>query len=417
MIIAGYRFDGEALLARLVYRWHWHCLALLLLAVFGIVLLRNPFWLGDAMIRLMAPPDAVVTVDGRAWSPVMRAGHHRFVATMPDGRRSWSDITLMAGITTTVRLSGGITVSVRPIPPAAPGMSITSVMPDASGWRVVSQPLANGVTALPPQTMHIGSRSSARMVTIDAYRGLADQVHVAGTLVEALARDEPDIGLALTMRGWPAQRRPIDIADDVFRVVLAPDGATVALIQPLEGGEQLTLLTAREMLPVVAVPGSVTRITWQPQGHACVIQSVDAGQLSLTLVRVRPTIAAVTVAERSLASAGPLVPLAWSEDSLAWLGPDDSGASQVWRARLDTLVPQPLAPLDALAFTLAPDGTVRFVRRAAAGLEIGRMQAGVLEIEATVGAFAAESDLTALWHANELVIQAAGRAWLLTLGA
>jgi hypothetical protein len=375
MIIAGYRFDGEALLARLVYRWHWHCLALLLLAVFGIVLLRNPFWLGDAMIRLMAPPDAVVTVDGRAWSPVMRAGHHRFVATMPDGRRSWSDITLMAGITTTVRLSGGITVSVRPIPPAAPGMSITSVMPDASGWRVVSQPLANGVTALPPQTMHIGSRSSARMVTIDAYRGLADQVHVAGTLVEALARDEPDIGLALTMRGWPAQRRPIDIADDVFRVVLAPDGATVALIQPLEGGEQLTLLTAQEMLPVVAV------------------------------------------AERSLASAGPLVPLAWSEDSLAWLGPDDSGASQVWRARLDTLVPQPLAPLDALAFTLAPDGTVRFVRRAAAGLEIGRMQAGVLEIEATVGAFAAESDLTALWHANELVIQAAGRAWLLTLGA
>ena len=63
MIIAGYRFDGEALLARLVYRWHWHCLALLLLTVLAVLLSLNPFWFGDATVQLIAPPDAVVTVD------------------------------------------------------------------------------------------------------------------------------------------------------------------------------------------------------------------------------------------------------------------------------------------------------------------------------------------------------------------
>jgi hypothetical protein len=417
VIIAGYRFDGEALLARLVYRWHWHCLALLLLTVLAVLLSLNPFWFGDATVQLIAPPDAVVTVDGHPWSPVVRAGHRRFVATMPDGRRSWSDMTLVAGITTTVRLGGGIGVTVRPVPPAAPGMRITAVMPDAGGWRVVSQPAPDAATSLSQQTMYIGSESSSRMVTIDAYRGLADQAQVAGRLVEALARQEPDIGLALTVRGWTDHTRPIDIADDVSRVVLAPDGATVALIQPLDGGEQLTLLTPREVVPVVAVPGTIVRIIWQPQGAACAVYSIDAGRLALTLVRARPTVAAVTVGERASVPDGVAMPVAWTDDALWWLNPDDSGESQLWRAQLDALVPQQVAPFEALAFAMAPDGVVRFVRRAATGLEIGRMRAGVIEIEALVETVVMDTDLTALWRDDELVVQAAGRAWLLMLGA
>ncbi|MBU6332817.1 MAG: hypothetical protein KGS47_00320 [Chloroflexi bacterium] len=417
MIIAGYRFDGEALLARLVYRWHRHCLALLLLAALAVLLSLNPFWFGDTTIRLTAPPDAVVTVDGHPWSPVVRAGRRRFVATMPDGRRSWSDMTLVAGITTTVRLGGGIGVTVRPIPPAAPGLHIAAVMPDAGGWRVVSQPAPGAAPALPQQTMHIGSESSSRLVTIDAYRGLADQTQVAGRLVEALARQEPDIGLALTMRGWPGHTRPIDIADDVSRLVLAPDGATVALVQPLDGGEQLTLLTPREAVPVVAVPGTIVRIIWQPQGAACAVYSIDAGRLALTLVRARPTVAAVTVGERASMPDGVVMPATWTDDALWWLNLDDAGESQLWRAQLAALVPQRVAPLEALAFTMAPDGAVRFVRRAAAGLEIGRMRAGVIEIEAVVDTVVMGTDLTAFWRADELVVLAGGRAWLLMLGA
>lgn len=62
-------FNSRALLARVVYRWHWKLLLVALVLLGGCGLLSGtlpPVWRGQVALHIEANPEATVTVDGRA---------------------------------------------------------------------------------------------------------------------------------------------------------------------------------------------------------------------------------------------------------------------------------------------------------------------------------------------------------------
>jgi len=205
MNIAGYRINLDALLARIVYRWRGRALALAVLLISGTGLAAGiipPFWRQQATLAINAVSGATVTVDGQSWPRAIYAGGHAVQAAMPDGRRSWADITLRASQALTVTLPAGLAVPrERPLPPAAPGSHIERVWWADGTWRVQSvqnppptakdsqtQPAGITPTSQPGQVVAVSAQGMERLPTLDAYAGLADQVHVNSQLFEAVYR-------------------------------------------------------------------------------------------------------------------------------------------------------------------------------------------------------------------------------------
>jgi len=131
MNVAGYRFNLDALLARLVYRWRGRTILalLLLLALLGLGSgLIPPIWKGQVELRVTAAPGATVRVDGRTWPRQLYAGRHTILASLPDGRSAWTDVELSSGATLNLTLPPGlIEPRERALPPAAPGTHIAQV--------------------------------------------------------------------------------------------------------------------------------------------------------------------------------------------------------------------------------------------------------------------------------------------------
>ena len=75
---------------------------------------------------------ALATVDGQSWPRAIYAGAHAAQAAMPDGRRSWADITLRAS--QIVRVVIGNQSAVAPAVPA----------PDESRTYALAQPTPAG---------------------------------------------------------------------------------------------------------------------------------------------------------------------------------------------------------------------------------------------------------------------------------
>src|SRR5258706_5928829 len=100
MQIGAYRINLDALLARIIYRWRFRALGVVLLlsALFGVGSgLIPPLWKGRAELTLAAAPSAIVLLDGQRWPRPVYAGRHTIQAALPDGRRSWAGIDLQAG--------------------------------------------------------------------------------------------------------------------------------------------------------------------------------------------------------------------------------------------------------------------------------------------------------------------------------
>ncbi|HMO56330.1 MAG TPA: hypothetical protein PKC19_03165 [Roseiflexaceae bacterium] len=341
MILYGYRINFDALLARIVYRW-WAPLLLLLISALLLIALATDtiprFWQEPADLRVIADSATVISVDGREWPRPIYAGRHTISATASDGRSAWADIQLRSGEVLTITMPHGLAPpQVRPIPPAAPGMQIDSVWPVASGWRATYLPQPPDTPGIPTptigggQTIAINAWSMERLTTIDAYAGRADQLSVGEQIFEAIYRPSQrqleDEGI-LEIRGWQPVPLQIPLTQAPNLVRFAPDGTTLLISEPIAGGEQVSAITPDDRVPLVAVPGRAVRLTWQPQGDGVVVHSIADQRLSLTLVRLRSSIAVVTIAEYPAdTAAGALVPLTWRDNTLLWVAPDDRGVS------------------------------------------------------------------------------------------
>jgi hypothetical protein len=436
MPTAHYHINWDALLARIVYRWHWKFA--LGIALFGALAglatgLIPPVWRGTAALSVAAAPGALVEVDGRAWPRQLYAGKHTIAARLPDGRTAWADVMLRAGETLTVTLPPGLAPPVvRPLPVAAPGMTIERVEWVDGTWRARStaaaQPTAEadaGLSATPPpvssHTIAFGARGTERLSTIDAYGGLADQLQLDGRRLEAVYRPaERGFGGAdgaVEVRGWHKPFVTLPLSAELTLLRFAPDGAALLLGERTPGGgEQISIAVSGEArVPVVAVPGRVMRTAWSDDGRAVVLHSLLDERLSLTLVRLRPTIAAITIAETDAMYAAALAPLAWAPNRLLWISPDTAGEATLWEAPLDSLIPAALGRLDARALGIRDDGTLRMLWLEGERVVVGSFQNGMLIGQAIVPNLAPSDDLAGIWHGNEVLVQAGTGAWLVTV--
>lgn len=440
MIIAGYRINFDALLARLVYRWRYQALAVVVLALALGGLISGaipPFWRGRANLTISSARAATVLVDDLSWPRPIYAGAHHLQAMTPDGRRSWTDVTLESGAALTVTLPVGLpTPNERSVLPAAPGTHIGQVWWTDGAWRVLSVPDAPAVSsetthastgptpvAIPNQTIAVGPQSVARLSTLDAYAGLADQVHRGNQLLEAVYRpvvrsgySDQSLG-AIEVRGWSGTMQTLPISAPLALLRFSPDGNMVLWAERVASGGEQIYLAQRDgaITPVVAIPGQIVRLNWRPDSSAVVLHSVQGDRLMLTLVRLAPSIVAAAIADLPVASyAGAMVPLTWDDTALLWVAPDRAG-SALWRAPLHTLIAERAGPLDARALVYLPDGTLRVVVIQDAHAVIGRYHDGLIIGETTAAQVQPAPDLSGTWQGSELLLQGGGQTWLLTV--
>lgn len=438
MPIGPYRINLDALLARLLYRWRYRSLAAigLLLALMGLASGRiPPLWRGRAELIIQAAPGATVQIDGRSWPRAVYAGCHTLLASLPDGRRAWADVELTAGQALTLTLPAGLPEPrERLLPPAAPATQVDQIWWADGAWRITSAPDAQIETPTPDrqgseatpgprreQTVAIDAQGVERLPTLDAYAGLADQAHVAGRLIEAVYRPgQPRsfgdaAGGAIEVRGWSQAIQTVPISVPVTLLRLSPNGSTLLEAEQAPGGVQVYLIRPDlTRAPLVATPGQIARLSWRSDGSAVVIHSVQDGRLTLTLVRLEPTIVAATIADLS-AAAYPtsIVPLTWDDAGLLWVAPDEQGISTLWRAPIQSLTPERSRRMDARALTYLPDGTLRAIAIEGERVVIGRYQGDLFIGETIAPHVPAAPDLMGMWQGDEVLLQSGDRAWLL----
>jgi hypothetical protein len=439
MQLGHYRINFDALVARLIYRWRFQAIGvvLVLIALVGLGSgLIPPFWKGRADLAIAAAPGATVLLDGQRWPQPVYAGRHAILATMPDGRGVWADIELQSGQALPLTLPAGLRdPRERSLPPAAPGTHIDQVWWADGAWRVTSvqdaPPEPNDrnrradeatPTPQPGQTVAVSPHNVERLATLDAYAGLADQVRVNGRLHEAVYRNNPNRGFSdqspgsVEVRGWDQAMQTIPISLPLTLLRFAPNGAALleAELVP-SGGEQVYLVRPDQpRVPLVAVPGHIVRLAWRPDSRAVVIHSIQGERLTLTLVRLAPTILAAAVADLDATNyAGAIVPLTWDEVGLLWVAPDQQDVSTLWSAPLTSLIPERNGPMEARALTRLVDGTLRVVTVQGEQVVIGRYSGDLFIGETTVPRVAVAPDLMGIWQGSELLLQGGGRAWLL----
>ncbi len=458
MTWVGYRLNGRALLARIIYRWHWRVLMMLslLLGVTGVFTgLIPPFLRGTVSMVVIAAPGAAITVDDRAWPFPLYAGEHTVRAALPDGRASWTTVDLQAGQPLTLTLPSGLpTPRVRPILPAAPGTAVSAISWADGAWRVQSsavgsstvEPQRVGVGGqpalpLPAQTVAITADGLEPLPTLDAYGGRADEVTVNGTRYEAVYRGDERRGRAtgvLEIRGWDDTPFTVPLSQTLTLVRWSPTGDALLLGEQIgTDAEQLRVLRRDGTIDtVVAVPGRVREVVWSPDGSGVLLASQQHAQLTLTLARLTPTVAARVIAEVSNVDAARgsggaasgsrtqvqmehpyLPPVHWNGTTLEWIGADAQGVSHLWSAPLLTLIPERGQVLPAVALTRLAHADLRVVAIRNEQVVIAQLQGTILLVETVIPDVPATVELRGQWSplGNQLILQSATDAWIVDL--
>jgi hypothetical protein len=201
-------------------------------------------------------------------------------------------------------------------------------------------------------------------------------------------------------------------------VRFAPDGDLLLWAETIaSGGEQVYLARpGAERMPVVAVPGHITRLSWRPDSSAVVLHSIAGDRLTLTLVRLQPSIIAAVIADLPTARyAGGLVPLTWDDAGLLWVAPDSDDVPSRWHAPLTSLIPEQQKPMDARALTRLSDSTLCVLQIQGDSVVIGRYHGALFIGETIVPGVPAAPDLAGIWQESDVLLQAGDQAWLLSL--
>jgi hypothetical protein len=275
------------------------------------------------------------------------------------------------------------------------------------------------------QTVALGAGHAERLTTIDAYAGLADQAHVGGALIEAVYAPDPQAGRmdapagAVEVRGWGAQTRAVTVTAPLTLMRFSPQGDSLLLAAQTAAGEQVSLVArSGTHIPLVAVPGHITRITWHDEGDAVALTSRQRGRLTLTLIRLRPSVVTAVLADLDAAAyAGDLVPLTWDDAALLWVVPNTSGTSTLWRAPLAAPVAEQLNSMDARALARLPNGDLRVLAVQGEQLVVGRYRGEQFIGETVIPGVAPAPDLAGMWQGDVLLVQSGERAWLLDFSA
>lgn len=425
MIIGDYRFNPDALLARMLYRWHWRIALLLALLVSFVGVLGGaipPFWRSAAGLIIQADPAALLLVDGRPWPFPLYAGAHRVEALLPDNRQVSTELALQPGVTTTLRLPPGLKLREQRILPAAPGLQISRIERADRAWRIVSTPPPGedegaATQPLASHTLAFAADTTARLTMLDAYAGLADLLHLDGQMLSARYRADTDAIGAIDVQGWSHTTVSIPISGTVVLLRFVPDGGAVLVGESITAdGVRLSLLQPDQApTDITALPGAVVRLDWHPDGRAVVVHSRSADRHTLTLVRLKPDLAAATIADLPDSRyAGALTPLTFTPDGVYWVAPDADGTEYLWRTRFAALTPERLHPLDAAAIRLLPDGTLQVAVIRNDQVLLGRYADTGLIVEATLEQVSATPDLAGIWADGELLLCAGPQIWLIT---
>jgi hypothetical protein len=440
MNLFGYTIYFDALLARIVYRWRVQSIVstLLLIALCGLGSgLIPPFWNGHAALVITAAPGATIQVDGHAWPFPLYAGQHSIRAIIADGRGAWANVTIRANETLTITLPAGLPQPrERALPPSAPGTHIEQVWWADGAWRVLSAPnistpatnaRADGPTPTPPpgQTVAVGPQGVERLSTLDAYAGLADQVHIKETLVVAVYRPERAAAYSgarqgsIEVRGWDTVAQTFPISASLTLLRFAPDGQSLFEAEQIAGGgwQAYLIQPNQPRAPLVAVPGRIVRLAWHANSDAVAVHSIDGTRLTLTLVRLHPTIIAAAIADLPAERyAGAIVPLTWDKTGLLWVAPDQDGASVLWHAPLTSLIPERRSPLQARAIAQLADGALHALIIQDESAINGRYAEGTIIGETTAPRITVTNNLSGIWQDDELLLQGGNKAWILDIG-
>lgn len=430
MVIAGWRINFDALLARMVYRWSGRTLMVMLAACATVALLAGavpPVWRGEAQLRLNGHPEARLEVDGKPWPHQLYAGTHVAVATLPDGRRSSVEFVVRRGETATITLPPGLAKPrVRALPPDGPESTVFRASFVDGTWRVQSRRSDDVDAAV--QTVALRSGGLEPLSLLDAYGGRADTVTAGSRSYSALYRPAANGSAgALEVRGWQGGGT-FAITGTLTFVRWAPDAHLLLAAERLRSdGEELRVFSPdAEPAPVLAVPGHVSDIVWHPAGDAAALLSRHRNRLTLTAIRFRPTFATRLLADLVVPGASadasgepaaePLavVPLTWSGSAIEWLAPDERGLSILWRAPLETLLPERAGALEAAALHRTKEGALRIARAWHGRLAIGQQANGRFHVEAWLPDIPATRDLSGLWSpdGSSLLLRSGRSAWL-----
>lgn len=443
MILLGpYKFNLRALAARLIYRWSWIGL-LLLLVVLGLVLLRGGLarlTQGSGTLAIVAPPDATVRLGGLGGRLAESSVVNTVSATLPDGRQSWQTLTVGAGTTVTATLEAGIAeLRSRAILPAGPAAQLGAVRWADGAWRVASLTRMETLGASPApgaparpyrvETSALTSDATTPLATLNAFNGLADEVTVAGRTQSASYRAPQGYGTvgALEISTGGSEAATVPISSTLRWMQWAPDGAALLWAeQATPVSEQLRLWTPRApVTAVVAVPGQVEAVRWQPSGAAALVVSNDGTAVALTLVRLRPTLDSRVLAVlpigaapgQATAGVGLRVPLCWSDTRVLWIAPDGAGTARLFSAALADALPSAGPPLTALVLHAEADGTLRLAQAEADGVVIARQRAdGTILGLGWVPDVPAAAVTSGQWSPDgtSLVLQGGTQGWFVT---
>lgn len=434
MSFLNYRIHWDALFARIVYRWFWQTALVVLLAgslfslVSGII---PPVWRGKATMNITAP-DAQVLVDGQAWPREIYAGSHTVTARWTDGRVAWTSVEIAADGSQDIALQPGLlTPRVRAIPAAGPGLKVDRIWRADGAWRVVSVPnivaSANTnqqasvrPTALPGQTVAIKPQGLERMSTIDAYKGIADEIHSGDTLIRAwfaAGASANDTRGTVVVQGWTTSETTIPVSQTVSMLRLSPDGKELLVsLQVGNSGEQIALgdVSSQILTPLIAVPGTVTAMEWSPASNAALVTSISQSRLTLTLIRIVPSIVAAVMTEIDIAAGTqPVISTSWTADALFWLAsPGADTSATLWKAPLSSLIPESQRPLQAYAFSMLADGSIRILTSQRDQLVVGRLDGKRFTGEAFVPDITPDASLTGTWRGSDILIYKQNQAWL-----
>ena len=313
------------------------------------------------------------------------------------------------------------------LPPVAPGYRLDQGTWTDGAWRIISRPQRLPSTPTPgpnfdqivrtPQTQTIAVRDgeAKRILDIDAFDGVADEVHLAAG-ARQLAVYQPGRGndagvIEVRGPGWTSAYTPTIAplglswsprGNQLIAFLDAGSGVSVLLLDV--GTTKAHTVTGQ---PIVALPGRMRWVSWAPSGDAALVAAdIPAADgrttnlLGLTLITVRDG-QSTYLGELPIAAFVGGVPHAWSDTTIYWTDADH----RLNRAALTGGLAEQLPLRDV--YGIKVEGTLlRLVQlqRRSVVLTHATLEGTLVQTDAVLDDVRAPAGFAALWQGDQLLL-------------